>query len=109
MYVLSYLYSIVVDQLTLLQATTVTVGLAPGGAGPALAFDPPTLKAANGTTITFEFRGAPGNHTVTQSTFANPCAQMPGGFDSGYIQIPAGTTEGFPTWNLTITDDSKRE
>ena len=74
-----------------------------------LVFTPPTVKASNGTVVTFEFRGAPGNHSVTQSSFKEPCTQLQGGFSSGYIQVPPGTTEGFPTWNLTVTDDSKRK
>ena len=49
----------------------------------------------------------PGNHTVTQSTFSKPCQPEAGGFDSGWVQIPAGTTV-IPEWNLTITDDTKR-
>ena len=50
---------------------------------------------------------SPGNHTVTQSTFANPCELEAGGFDSGWVFVPAGE-KVIPEWNLTITDDSKR-
>ncbi|KAI0792251.1 hypothetical protein C8Q75DRAFT_589095 [Abortiporus biennis] len=89
------------------QDATIQVGATAATAGGIFQFMPPTINATKGSTITFVFSGAPGNHTVTQSTFASPCQQAPGGFDSGYIQIPAGTTGGFPTWNLTITDDTK--
>ena len=34
---------------------------------------------------------------------------MSGGFDSGFIFVPMGTTAGFPSWNLTVTDDSQRK
>lgn len=50
---------------------------------------------------------SPGNHTVTQSTFASPCEPETGGFDSGWVFVPSGETD-IPEWNLTITDDSKR-
>lgn len=50
---------------------------------------------------------SPGNHSVTQSTFANPCQPEAGGFDSGWVQILDPETE-IPEWNLTITDDAKR-
>lgn len=51
---------------------------------------------------------SPGNHSVTQSSFASPCEPLAGGFDSGWIEIPAGTTVTTPpTWSLTITNDQK--
>lgn len=52
-----------------------------------LTYDPPTFNASKGDSVTFEFRAK--NHTVTQSTFDDPCrkisATTPGteGFDSG--------------------------
>ncbi|KAI0640545.1 hypothetical protein C8Q79DRAFT_921389 [Trametes meyenii] len=72
-----------------------------------LFFEPSSIKAANGTVVTFVFDGAPGNHTVAQSAFAKPCEPLAGGFDTGYITIPAGTTTDFPTFNLTIENDTK--
>ena len=59
--------------------------------------------------LTFVFDGMPGNHTVAQSAFGKPCEPLEGGFDSGFIFVPQGASAPFPTWNLTITDDSKRE
>jgi hypothetical protein len=50
---------------------------------------------------------SPGNHSVTQSSFAAPCTPLTGGFDSGLIFTPAGVT-GFAEWNLTITNASAR-
>ncbi|KAJ7164431.1 hypothetical protein C8R46DRAFT_1193072 [Mycena filopes] len=69
-------------------------------------FNPSASTAANGTVVTFLFSGVPGNHSVTQSSFATPCEPLAGGFDSGFIGIGAATTP-LPQWNVTITDDSK--
>ncbi|KAF8970794.1 hypothetical protein BDZ97DRAFT_1724511 [Flammula alnicola] len=86
----------------------VQVGAESTTSGGIFQFIPPTVTAKNGTTVTFKFTGAPGNHTVTQSTFADPCDPAAGGFDSGWVFIPASPalTET-PEWNLTITDDTK--
>lgn len=53
---------------------------------------------------------SPGNHSVTQSTFTDPCDPAAGGFDSGWVLIasPSDLTET-PQFNLTITNDQKRE
>ncbi|KAJ7828949.1 hypothetical protein B0H14DRAFT_2811181 [Mycena olivaceomarginata] len=77
----------------------------PGGG--VFQFIPNQITAANGTTITFKFTGIPGNHSITQSTFANPCTGAPGGFDSGWVELLKNTTDGtgLPEWNLTITND----
>ena len=73
-----------------------------------LAFSPASITATKGSVITFVFDGFPGNHTVAQSTFASPCTPMPGGFDSGFFDT-AAPNGPFGVWNLTITDDTKRE
>ncbi|KAF7369702.1 hypothetical protein MVEN_00301700 [Mycena venus] len=91
---------------------TIQVGgnrTSPGGAPSFLGttqFLPNVVLAANGTIVTFQFTGAPGNHSVTQSSFANPCQPLAGGFDSGWVSVPAGQSlESPPEWNLTITND----
>ncbi|KAF8077673.1 hypothetical protein FPV67DRAFT_1443283 [Lyophyllum atratum] len=69
-----------------------------------LTFTPPSVTAASGDTINFEFRAK--NHSVTQSTFANPCALMTTpktGVDSGFQAVEAGATS-FPQWSITIDD-----
>ncbi|KAJ7056071.1 hypothetical protein C8F01DRAFT_1029582, partial [Mycena amicta] len=71
----------------------------PGGA---YQFSPNVITAPNGTVITFKFSGTPGNHSVTQSTFANPCQGMDDGFDSGFIM---GNGLEPPTWNYTVKND----
>lgn len=85
------------------------VGAAQNATGGAFQFMPPNITATNGTVVTFMFTGSPGNHTVAQSTLDSPCQPMSGGFDSGFISVPANTTGGFPSWNLTITNDQDRE
>ncbi|KAJ7629087.1 hypothetical protein FB45DRAFT_678305, partial [Roridomyces roridus] len=70
-------------------------------------FIPNTLNAANGSVITFEWTGSPGNHSVTQSSFNAPCTPLQGGFDSGWILIEGSTTlSPPPSWDLMITDDT---
>jgi len=75
----------------------VNVGL--GG----LVYAPPNITAANGTVVTFYFAGSP--HSVTQSSFANPCTYLaangsnPAGFDSGVTQSKQ--------WSIRITNDAR--
>jgi plastocyanin len=71
-----------------------------GGPGK-LVFDPPSVKAQPGDTITFEFRQK--SHTVTQSTFASPCTLAPNGFNSGPQPVADGATT-FPTWQIKVND-----
>ncbi|GLB34675.1 hypothetical protein LshimejAT787_0202400 [Lyophyllum shimeji] len=76
------------------------------GDGGALAFSPSSVTAAAGDTVIFEFRGK--NHSVTQSTFANPCTPMStpsAGVNSGFELVAANATS-FPTWSITIDDAS---
>ena len=85
------------------------VGAEASSPGGIFQFIPANITAANGTTVTFVWSGSPGNHTVAQSSMDSPCQPLAGGFDSGFIQIPANTTSSFPTWNLTVTNDQERE
>jgi plastocyanin len=67
-----------------------------------LEFNPTNVAAAVGDTVRFEFRSK--NHTVTQSTFADPCTLMTTpkqGIDSGFQPVAAGATQ-FPSWSFTI-------
>ncbi|KAI0655271.1 hypothetical protein C8Q70DRAFT_887643, partial [Cubamyces menziesii] len=91
--------------VALAQDVTIHVGSVNGTS--ALAFSPSSVNATKGSVITFVFDGMPGNHTVAQSAFGKPCEPLEGGFDSGFIFVPQGASAPFPTWNLTITDDSK--
>ncbi|KAN0141340.1 Cupredoxin [Lactarius tabidus] len=73
------------------------------GANDALVYTPSAITAANGTTVTFVFTDEP--HSVTQSTFDNPCTYLAaangssGGFDSG---LQTGKQ-----FTLTITNDQE--
>jgi len=74
------------------------------GAGGLLAFSPTNVTAAVGDTISFQFQGK--NHSVTQSTFANPCAiqTTPAqGIDSGFQPVAANATE-LPQWSFTVNN-----
>jgi len=68
-----------------------------------LDFNPTTVAAAAGDNVIFEFRAK--NHTVTQSSFAQPCTFLQTaagpGVDSGYQPVPAGATS-FPQWSITV-------
>ncbi|TFK40878.1 Cupredoxin [Crucibulum laeve] len=71
-----------------------------------LTYTPPSVTAKVGDTIAFQFQA--GNHTVTQSTFANPCTPMTTpavGIDSGFLPVAAGATQ-FPEWSFTIDNAS---
>ncbi|EDR14230.1 uncharacterized protein LACBIDRAFT_292201 [Laccaria bicolor S238N-H82] len=75
------------------------------GANNMLAFDPPSVTAAAGDTIAFVFQSK--NHTVTQSTFADPCSVMTTpklGLSSGFQAVLANAIQ-FPSWSFTLEDD----
>ncbi|KAI9460898.1 hypothetical protein BJY52DRAFT_1185730 [Lactarius psammicola] len=76
----------------------VTVGDAVGN----IIYTPTNVNASVGDTVQFTFN--PKNHSVTQSTFASPCAPISGGFDSGFTPVAVGTTSNFPTFNITVND-----
>jgi len=74
-----------------------TINIAVGQGG-ALTFTPDRTAANIGDTLLFTFMA--GAHTVTQSTFADPCDPMAGGFDSGSKPVAGLTTP--PTFSLTV-------
>jgi len=71
-----------------------------GGPG-LLAFSPANITAQPGDTVTFEFRQK--NHTVTASSFSDPCNALASGVDSGFKPVADGATN-FPTFTLPIND-----
>ncbi|PPQ85999.1 hypothetical protein CVT25_001521 [Psilocybe cyanescens] len=60
------------------------------GANGGLEYNPSSITATDGDTVVFTFN--PKNHTVTQTSFASPCAPLAGGFDTGFIPLPSGST-----------------
>ncbi|KAJ7446560.1 hypothetical protein FB451DRAFT_1567783 [Mycena latifolia] len=84
----------------------VTVGAELDIPGGIFQFNPNTISAPNGTNVEFIFSGSPGNHSVTQSSFANPCTPLVGGVDSGFQEVLASNTGGpFPAWSFTVNND----
>ncbi|KAF7426398.1 hypothetical protein PC9H_008766 [Pleurotus ostreatus] len=76
------------------------------GANGEFTFTPSNIQASVGDKVIFEFR--PKNHTVTQSSFSNPCqplADVTGvqGFRSGFVPVAADATT-FPTFEIVIND-----
>jgi len=75
-----------------------------GGPGQ-LIFTPSNITAQVGDTVTFEFRQK--NHTVTASSFANPCSPLAPtdttAFDSGFLPVADGATT-FPTFVVQVKD-----
>jgi len=95
------LASVCVAAVSAQQNFTVIVG----GNG-TVTYNPTSVNASVGDTIAFQFQG--GNHTVTQSTFAQPCSIMTTpaqGIDSGFMFVAAGSTS-FPQWSFTMTNAS---
>jgi len=87
---------------------TVVVGKAENGTA-ALVFTPNQVKAKVGDRIHFEFN--PKNHTVTQSSFAEPCTRQLNtatnelGVDSGFMVVPPGSKE-IPVWTVEVKQDT---
>ncbi|KAL8668931.1 MAG: hypothetical protein Q9168_006457 [Polycauliona sp. 1 TL-2023] len=75
----------------------VTVG---GDAG--LVFSPNTLSAMPGDMVEFTFMSM--NHTLTQSTFPEPCKKMKDGADSGFLPNPNNTISPPPTYMFQVMD-----
>lgn len=58
------------------------------GADGLFAYNPANISASIGDTVTFEFR--PKNHTVTQSSFSNPCQPLADTSLAGVIGFKSG-------------------
>jgi len=68
-----------------------------------LAFNPTSQTIQDGDSLSFQFQGK--NHSVTQSSFMNPCTSLPNGTDSGFMFVPPGATS-LPQWTITINNAS---
>ncbi|KAJ7192003.1 hypothetical protein GGX14DRAFT_596436, partial [Mycena pura] len=88
----------------------INVGVPTSTPGGKYQFSPPQIRnASNGTVVSFQFSGRPGNHSVTQSTFASPCTPSPGGFSSGFHCVgPNYNTQWqWPTWTHVVANDQE--
>lgn len=81
----------------------VTVSSANGS----LVYSPDNVKAAVGDMVQFQF--VAGNHTVTQSTFDQPCKPINSvmsnvtGFHSGFMPVAASQATGMiPTYTIQV-------
>ncbi|KAH8653106.1 Cupredoxin [Tricladium varicosporioides] len=77
-------------------AATIKVKVGDG----ALVYAPNDIKAAVGDSVEFSF--FPKNHTVTQSSFSDPCHPLANGFFSGFVPTNASTLGS--TFTISITD-----
>ncbi|KAK1220422.1 hypothetical protein PQX77_016803 [Marasmius sp. AFHP31] len=86
-------------------ATTRDHRVVVGGTGGKLTYEPANITAQAGDTVTFEFRQK--NHTVTQSSFEQPCQALSAGgqagFDSGFMAV-ADSATNFPTYTIQVND-----
>ncbi|KAJ7118741.1 hypothetical protein C8R44DRAFT_878298 [Mycena epipterygia] len=71
-------------------------------------YTPSNISASPGDTITFQFHEK--NHTVTASSFQDPCRALSLtsttgqlGFDSGFMAVSANATQ-FPTYTIQVND-----
>jgi len=73
------------------------------GANGLLRYDPQTVTAVPGDSVIFEFH--PKNHTVTRSTFENPCSPSQSeSFTSGFVPV-SNTTAVLPTAQFNVTSN----
>ncbi|TFK47160.1 hypothetical protein OE88DRAFT_820982 [Heliocybe sulcata] len=68
-------------------------------------YDPPTVSAQKGDIVRFLFTSS--DHTVTQSTYENPCIPLPGGFNSGLIGPAINASANTLSWDLVVADDTQ--
>jgi plastocyanin len=83
---------------TIASATVFQVQVGENG----LSFTPSTVTASPGDQVQFIFN--PSNHSATQSTFSNPCRQMPNGSDSGFMLVNGANANEAP--NVTVLINS---
>ncbi|KAJ7677174.1 hypothetical protein B0H17DRAFT_945297, partial [Mycena rosella] len=85
----------------------VTVGGESSSPGGIYQFSPNTVTASNGTVIRFRFSSG-GNHSVSHTSFSDPCAPLGDGIDSGFAPVALGAAE-VPEWSFTVIDDRRPE
>lgn len=71
--------------------------------GRQLTFQADNVIANVGDVVEWHF--APANHSVVQSSFADPCKPLAGGFHSGFnFFVPAGQNQATNVFQITITN-----
>jgi len=68
-----------------------------------LTYDPETVTAKDGDIISFQFLAK--NHSITQSTFNDPCTKLETGVDSDYQPVPANASM-VPQYSFTVSNAS---
>lgn len=96
-----FAFSLGLALLPLISATVIDVQV---GAGGQLAYSPEAISAQPGDQVVFHFN--PKNHTVTQSSFPDPCGKKAGGISSGFQPVAANQTDNLPTFTVTVNDTS---
>ncbi|KAI1100120.1 hypothetical protein F4804DRAFT_348812 [Jackrogersella minutella] len=84
---------------TLVNATHYDVTVGKGGQ---LKFDPETLAAQPGDTVTYRFFAK--NHAVAQSAFSTPCQLQENGIFSGFTPNNSSDVEAPTTFTITVND-----
>lgn len=69
-----------------------------------LTFTPSAIAAQTGDSVVFHFH--PKNHSVTQTSFADPCGIKPDGINSGFMPVAANQTDSLPTFTVPINDST---
>ncbi|KAF2100236.1 hypothetical protein NA57DRAFT_73846 [Rhizodiscina lignyota] len=72
------------------------------GKGGMLVYDPESISAHKGDTVTYHFFAK--NHSVTQSSFDDPCHPLPGGFFSAFTPNPSPDTASPTTFQIKVND-----
>ncbi|KAK3985194.1 hypothetical protein QBC44DRAFT_251076 [Cladorrhinum sp. PSN332] len=93
--------SLVLAAASVAQAAHYDVTVGKGG----LKFDPPTLHAAAGDTVTYHFYAK--NHSVTQASFNEPCQPLSGGFFSGFVPTESPDVPARTTFTITVQDATR--
>ncbi|KAF8803244.1 hypothetical protein BYT27DRAFT_7195838 [Phlegmacium glaucopus] len=68
-----------------LAQNTINVQVGPNGQ---IAYVPPSITANPGDIVNFAFNSKA--HTLTQSSFGTPCIPIPGGVDTGFVNVTVG-------------------
>ncbi|TVY26954.1 Extracellular serine-rich protein [Lachnellula hyalina] len=93
---MQYTSSLVLAFTAAASAATIKVAVGQNG----LTYTPNDITANAGDSVEFDF--FPKNHTVSQSSFADPCHPLAGGFFSGFVPTNASTLGS--TFTIVVKD-----